>query len=158
MTKHPEAAPQAGELRQLLGTWKAAVSVWDPSSPAVITGTSAVSFRPGPGENSIVMTVNGEGPQAAYAGMGILGWDANENVYKMLWTDNSEPGLGFSIGKKDGENIVFAGEILKAGMKVKYKDVISDRTPTSLTWSAYLDDGTGEKRTFTLQMRRAERK
>jgi hypothetical protein len=42
------------------------------------------------------------------------------------------------------------------GKKVEVKDVISDRTPTSFTFTIYVNDGSGEKKADTMKFTRQE--
>ena len=92
----------------------------------------------------------------SFSGHGVLSWDSDERVYKTSWVDSMTPGIMTSVGKKEGENIVYTGQATMNGKKITTKDVISDRTPTSYTLTSYMNDGSGEKKTMTMKFTKQE--
>src|SRR5262249_24864239 len=92
----------------------------------------------------------------SFTGHGVLTWDPNEKAYKMVWADSMTPGVMTTTGHKEGDNMVFAGEMNMMGKKITTKDVISDRTPTSYTLTSFYNDGSGEKKAMTIKFTKQE--
>lgn len=153
----PKPAPEMKELRELIGTWATEETMepapWMPSGG---TGTGTNSVRSGPGGFTMIMDHRSKSAMGAFTGHGIITWDPNEKVYKMVWADSMSPGVVIETGRKEGDNFVYTGEAMMMGKKIKVKDVISDRTPTSYTLTSYMDDGTGEKKMMTMKFTKKE--
>jgi hypothetical protein len=146
----PKPGPEMKELRGFLGTWTSEETYEkSPTMPEGGTGTGTNTMRQGPGGFSMLMDQRSKIGPVSYWGHGVLTYDSNEKAYKMFWVDNMTPGGVVSTGHKEGDNFVYTGEMMMGGKKVKGKDVISDRTPTSYTLTSYIDDGSGEKKTMT---------
>ena len=156
----PKPGPEARDLRVLVGTWTTndtfeKIEGMMPGGE----GTSTETVTPGPGGYSVIMHIKStSGPMPNFRGMGVLTWDANEKAYKMAWVDSMTPGMILETGQKEGNDIVMHGEMSMGGKKIKTKDVISDRTPTSYTLTSYMDDGSGEKKTMTVKATKEEAK
>src|ERR1043165_4674681 len=123
----PKPAPEMADLRALIGTWASEETMEaSPFGPAG-TGTGTNTVRPGPGGFSVLMEHRSKGSMGSFAGHGVLSWDPNEKVYKTSWVDSMTPAIITSVGKKEGENIVYTGQVTMNGKKITTKDVISDR-------------------------------
>ena len=153
----PKPAPEMKDLRDLIGIWSTdetfEVSPFMPSG-GTATGTNTV--RLGPGGFSVLMEQRSKTAMGSFSGHGVLSWDPNEKAYKMAWVDSMTPGVTLETGHKEGENIVYKGEVMMMGKKLALKDVISDRTPTSYTLTSYMNDGSGEKKTMTIKATKQE--
>jgi hypothetical protein len=153
----PKPAPEMKDLRMLIGTWTTAETY--EVSPFMPTGGSATgtnTVRLGPGGFSVLMEQRTKSAMGPFAGHGVLSWDPNEKAYKMAWVDSMTPGVVLETGHKDGDNIVYTGEVTMMGKKIATKDVISDRTPTSYTLTSYMNDGSGEKKMMTIKATKQE--
>jgi len=152
----PKPAPEMADLRTLIGTWTSEETMEEsPFGPAG-TGTGTNTVRLGPGGFSVLMEHRSKGTMGSFAGHGVLSWDPDERVYKTSWVDSMTPGIMTSVGKKEGETIVYNGQATMNGKKISTKDVISDRTLTSYTLTSYLNDGSGEKKVMTLKFTKQE--
>lgn len=146
----PKPGPEMKDLRSFIGTWTSEETYEkSPMMPEGGTGTGTNTVRQGPGGFSLLMEQRSKMGPVSFWGHGVLTYDPNEKAYKMLWVDSMTPGAVVSSGHKDGDNLVYSGEMMMGGKKIKEKDVISDRTPTSYTLTSYMDDGSGEKKTMT---------
>ena len=152
----PKPAPEMKDLRALVGTWSTEETFEQtPMMPAgSATGTNTV--RLGPGGFTVLMEERSKGSLGTFSGHGVLTWDPNEKAYKTYWSDSMTPGVMVSTGHKEGENIVYQGEVMMGGKKVTVKDVISDRNPTSYTLTSYMNDGSGEKKSMTIKFTKQE--
>ena len=153
----PKPAAEMKDLRDLVGTWSTSETMepspWMPSGGSS-TGTNTV--RLGPGGFSVLMEQNSKGAMGAFRGHGVLTWDPNEKVYKMVWADSMTPGIVIETGRKQGDTLVYTGEAYMMGKKVSIKDVISDRTATSYTLTSFMNDGSGEKKMMTIKFTKQE--
>lgn len=157
--KAPPVAPEAKDLHGLVGTWKTTDTFEkvEGISPGG-EGSSMQSVTMGPGGYSVIMRLRGmEGPFGRWNGLGVLAWSPDEKVYKMAWVESTAPGLMVETGVKEGEDIVMRGEAKMGGKTFKTRDVISDRTATSYTLTAYADDGSGEHKVMTSKATREEK-
>jgi len=91
-----------------------------------------------------------------FSGHGVFTWDPNDKVYRFVWTDSMTPGVVIETGRKDGDKLVFTGEVMVMGKKTAIKDVMSDRTPTSYTLTSYMNDGSGEKQVMSIRFTKQE--
>jgi len=150
-------APEMKELRGLIGTWtteeKFEPSPWMPSGG---TATGVNTVRSGPGGFSVLMEQNSKSAMGSFRGHGVLTWDPNEKAYKTAWADSMMPGFIVETGHKEGDNIVMTGEMMMMGKKISFKDVISDRTPTSYTLTSFMNDGSGEKKSMSIKFTKQE--
>jgi hypothetical protein len=153
----PKPAPEMKELRDLTGTWTTDEK-FDPSPfmPSGGTGTGTNTARVGPGGFTIVMDQRSKSAMGPFTGHGVYTWDPNDKVYRFVWADSMSPGVVIGSGRKDGENLVFTSATIMMGKKVSIKDVFSDRTPSSYTLTSYMNDGSGEKKTMTIQFTKQE--
>jgi hypothetical protein len=153
----PRPGPEMKELRDgMVGKWTSEGTMesgpFGPGGP--VTGTSTV--RSGPGGFSVIMEERSKMGNQSFAGHGVIAWDAEAKAYKMVWVDSMTPGVVMETGQKEGDNLVFKGEMMMMGKKMSLKDVISDRTPTSYTLTSYMDDGSGEKKMMSLKATKEE--
>ena len=153
----PKPAAEMKELRELMGTWTSDEK-FEPSPfmPAGGTGTGTNTARLGPGGFSVLMEQRSKSAMGAFAGHGVFTWDPNEKAYKFVWADSMSPGVVIETGHKEGENLVFTGEVFMQGKKMSTKDVMSDRSPTSYTLTSYMNDGSGEKQMMTIKFTKQE--
>ena len=153
----PKPAAEMKELRALVGTWSSD-ETFEPSPfmpGGTATGTNTV--RLGPGGFTVLMEQRSKSAtMGSFAGHGVLTWDPNEKAYKTVWADSMTPGVTVDTGHKEGDNIVYTGEITMGGKKIATKTVIADRTPTSYTLTGYANDGSGEKKTMTIKFTKKE--
>jgi hypothetical protein len=151
----PKPAPEMKELRELIGTWSYD-EAWEPSFllPNSGTGTGTVTARLGPGGFTVLMDLQVKNTMGAYRGHGMLTWDPTEKAYGMVFVDSGTPGFQILTGHKEGDNLVFTAQPVLMGKKVEIKDVISNRTPTSYTFTTYVNDGSGEKKADTMKFTR----
>ena len=153
----PKPAPEMKDLTDLVGTWTTdETAEQTPFMPAgTATGTNTV--RLGPGRFTVLMDQRSKSSTGmSFYGHGLLTWDPNDKAYKMVWADSMSPGVLIETGHKEGDNMVFTGEITMAGKKISTKDVISDRAPTSYTLTSYFNDGSGEKKAMTIKFTKQE--
>jgi Protein of unknown function (DUF1579) len=150
-------APEMKELRNFIGTW-ATDETMDPSPmmPQGGTATGLNTVRLGPGGFSVLMEQRSKSAMGPFTGHGVLSWDPNAKSYKMMWVDSMMPGMVVSTGKKEGETLVWTGEMFMDGKKMAVKDVISDVTPTTYTLTSFMNDGSGEKKTMTIKFTKQE--
>ena len=156
----PKPAPEARELRELVGTWKTQDTVEKAEGMMVPggEGASTETITLGPGGYSVVMHVRStSGPMANFRGVGVLAWNPEESEYKFAWVESMMPGLAVATGHKEGNDIVMNGEVKMGGKAFKTKDVISDRTATTFTLTSYVDDGSGEKKVMTMKATKEEK-
>ena len=110
-------APEMKDLRDLVGTWntdeKFEASQFMPAGTA--TGVNIV--RLGPGGFSVLMEVRSKGTLGPFSGHGVMSWDPNEKAYKFAWTDSMTPGIMIETGRKEGDTLVFKGEVSMMGKK-----------------------------------------
>ena len=114
------------------------------------------TVRLGPGGFSVLMEQRSKSSMGPFAGHGVMTWDPNDKCYKFYWTDSMGPGVVVETGHKEGDSLVFKGETLMMGKKIGIKDVISDRMPTSYTYTSYMNDGSGEKKVMTVKATKQE--
>jgi Protein of unknown function (DUF1579) len=152
----PKPAPEMKELTALVGTWsteeKFEVTPFMPSGSS--TGTNVV--RLGPGGFTVIVDQRSQGSLGTFVGHGVMTWDPNDKVYRTVWSDSMSPGVMISTGLKQGDKIVYTADMTMMGKKMAFKDVISDRTPTSYILTSYVNDGSGEKKTMTIRYTRQE--
>src|SRR5215467_4672000 len=63
-------------------------------------------------------------------------------------------GVVLDTGHKEGDNLVWKGEVTMMGKRYSVKDVLCDRTPTSYTLTSYSNDGSGEKKVMTIKAKK----
>ncbi|HLJ45196.1 MAG TPA: DUF1579 family protein [Bryobacteraceae bacterium] len=152
----PKPGPEMKELRDLVGSWTTDEAYEESPMMKAGTGSGSVTARMYPGGFSLIMEVRSKSTMGAFSGHGVMSWDPNDKVYKYAWVDSMTPGLMLETGKKEGNDLVFTGEIMMMGKKYTNKDVISDRTPTSYTLTSYSNDGSGEKKVMTIKATKQE--
>jgi|ERR1035438_4161372 hypothetical protein len=153
----PRPAPEMKELRELIGTWSID-EAFEPSpmAPNSGTGTGTVTARLGPGGFTVLLDLQDKTTMGASRGHGMFTWDPTEKVYAFVYVDSVTPGFQILTGHKEGDSLVFTAEPMLMGKKVTVKDVIGDRTPTSYTFTSYMNDGSGEKKAFTIKFTKQE--
>jgi len=153
----PKPAPEMKELRELLGTWSIE-EAWEPSplAPTSGTGTGTLTARLGPGGFTVIIDTQDKTTMGTSRGHGMFTWEPTEKAYSLVFVDSDTPGFQILTGHKEGDNLVFTAEPVLNGKKVKVKDVISDRTPTSYTFTIYMDDGSGEKKSMSMKFNKQE--
>jgi hypothetical protein len=151
----PKPAPEMKELRELIGTWSFD-EAWEPSFllPNSGTGTGTVTAHLGPGGFTVLMDLQEKSTMGASRGHGMYTWDPTEKAYGWVYVDSITPGFQILTGHKEGDNLVFTAQPVLMGKKVEIKDVISNRTPTSFTFTIYVNDGSGEKKADTMKFTR----
>jgi hypothetical protein len=151
----PKPAPEMKELRELIGTWSFD-EAWEPSFllPNSGTGTGTVTAHLGPGGFTVLMDLQEKSTMGASRGHGMYTWDPTEKAYGWVYVDSITPGFQILTGHKEGDNLVFTAQPVLMGKKVEVKDVISNRTPTSFTFTIYVNDGSGEKKADTMKFTR----
>ena len=152
----PKPAPEMKELRALIGSWITDEAFEASAMGPAGTGTGTNTVRSGPGGFSVLIEQRSKGSLGAFSGHGVYSWDPNQKVFKVAWVDSMTPGLQTETGHKEGGTLVFTGESMMAGKKVKVRDVWSDFTPTSHTLTSYSDDGSGEKKVMTVKFTKQE--
>ena len=153
----PKPAPEMKEIRYLVGTWSTDEKFEaSPMMPNGGTATGTNTVRLGPGGFSVLMEQHSKSAMGSFYGHGVISWDPESKSYKFAWTDSMGPGLILEAGQKEGDSLVFKGETSMMGKKVALKDVISDRTPTSYTYTSYMNDGSGEKKVMTVKATKQE--
>ena len=152
----PKPAAEMKDLHALVGAWNTEETFEQtPMMPAgTATGTNTV--RLGPGGFTVLMEERSKGSLGAFWGHGVLTWDPNEKAYKTYWSDSMTPGVTISTGHKEGEDIVYTGEVMMGGKKMSMRDLISERTPTSYTLTEFMNDGSGEKKSMTIKFTKQE--
>jgi len=153
----PRPAPEMKELRELIGTWS--IDELDEPSPMMPNGgthTGTGTARLGPGGFTVLMDLQEKGTMGAYRGHGMFTWDPTEKAYGFVYVDSVTPGFQTLTGHKEGDSLVFTAEPMLMGKKVKVKDVIADRTPTSYTFTISMNDGSGEKKAATMKFTKKE--
>jgi hypothetical protein len=153
----PKPAPEMKELRSLIGTWTLEETMEpSPLAPSGGTGTGTNTARSGPGGFTVLMEQRSKGTMGNYLGHGVLTWDPNEKAYKSVWADSMTPGFVIETGHKEGDNVVYTWEMMMQGKKIRFKDVVSQPSPTSYTVTSYMNDGSGEKKAMTFKFTKQE--
>jgi len=114
-------------------------------------GTGVNTVRLGPGGFSILMDQRSKSAMGPFVGHGVFTRDPNDKLYRFVWADSMAPGVIIETGRKEGDRLVFTGDVIMMGKKVAVKDVMSDRTPMSYTLTSYMNDGSGEEKVMTLR-------
>ena len=153
----PKPAAEMKELRDFIGVWTSDEKFEpSPMMPPGGTGTGTNTTRLGPGGFSVLMDQRSKSAMGPFSGHGVFTWDPNDKVYRFVWTDSMTPGVVIETGRKDGDKLVFTGEVMVMGKKTAIKDVMSDRTPTSYTLTSYMNDGSGEKQVMSIRFTKQE--
>jgi hypothetical protein len=152
----PKPAPEMSEMRALIGTWTTDEAFEASAMGPAGAGAGTNTVRSGPGGFSVLMEQRSKGSLGAFSGHGVYTWDPGQKAFRTAWVDSMTPGLQTETGHKEGDTLVFTGESMMAGKKVKVRDVWSDFTPTSHTLTSYSDDGSGEKKVMTVKFTKQE--
>jgi len=88
----PVPAPEMKEMSNLVGVW-ATVEKFEPSPfmPSRGTGAGVSTTRLGPGGFTVLFDQGSKSPMGP-TGHGVLNWDPNDKVYRMMWADSMSPG------------------------------------------------------------------
>lgn len=155
----PKPAPEIERLiNQLQGRWtteeKHEASEMLPQGG---TGKGQEQIRPGPGRLSLIAEYSSQGPMGEFSGIGLITWDASARVYRLHWTDNTNPALTVMTGKGEGTDVVFTGSETMMGKKVYARHAITELTPNAFTYT--IDTGTTAaqlKRAMTVKYTRLD--
>jgi len=128
----PKPAPEMEELIKMWAGHWTTVEQFEPSDemPQGKQDKGAETMRHGPGGLSLIGDYESHG---APFGHMVVTWIPQERVYKSFWLDRTQPGVSFSIGRWEGEKLVFTGVDESTGKKLLVRDTYSDITPTSFT-------------------------
>jgi len=156
----PKPAPEMERLtKQLEGTWnseeKFEKSEFMPNGG---TGKGKAVFKPGPGRLSLMMDYNSKGSMGSFHGFGTYWYDPKDQMFHSFWCDPFTPQgcMLTGTGKWEGDRLVMTGENEMMGKKYKFRQVISDITPNSFTYSEEAAvDGSEMKPTMTIKYRKA---
>ncbi len=154
-------SPEMEKLgKMLVGTWstseKHEPSPWAPKGA---TGKGMAVIKKGPGGLSLVEDYKSSSGMGAFAGHGVVWWDAKAGGYKSVWCDSMtpvgcEPAKG--VAKWEGNSLVGTDESEMMGQKMAMKETWSDITPDSFTFA--MDGGPpggAMKRMMTIKYTRA---
>jgi hypothetical protein len=145
------SAPKPGlEMEKIsfqVGDWKVVEKHEPAQGFSGGDGRGTVKTRRGPGGLSIETDYNSVGPMGDFAGKGIILWDVEEKVYKSYWFDNWQAVAFVTVGKWEGKDLIFVGEIRKTPIRQVYTDI----TPTSYTCKLYLGESSESKLAFTFK-------
>ena len=153
-TDMPKPAPEIERLlQQLQGRW-ATEEKHEPSEmlPKGGTGTGHEAIRPGPGKMSVIAEYSSQGPMGEFAGIGLITWDPGARVYRIHWTDNTNPSVTVMTGKWEGKDLVFTGSDMMMGKKMFTRHAFTELTPNKFAYT--IDMGptfTQLKRAVTIQ-------
>lgn len=153
----PKPAAEMKDLRAMIGIWSTDEKFEPgPMMPPGGTGAGTATVRLGPGGFTVIVDQRSKNAMGSFAGHGVYTWDPNEKAYKFYWGDSMGPGVVMETGHKDGDNLVFTGEVTMEGKKIRVRDVFSDRMPTSFTLTSYMNDGSGEKQDMSIKFTKQE--
>jgi hypothetical protein len=128
-------------LKALQGTW-AVTEHYDGGGK----GKGAESWRPGPGNRSVVEeyhSVDDHGK--AFTGLAIGWWDDQANGFRITWCDNQEGCRLLSASWESGAWVA---------RDTSFEEVFSDITPTSFTQTLYVGTPGDTKRLMTIKAKR----
>jgi hypothetical protein len=145
----PEGAPKPGAEHQKLayfaGTWASEGEIKDnPIMPAG-KATSKDRCEWFEGKFAIVCHSEGKGPMGPMKGIGILSYNAEENVYTYYGVDNS--GMSMTTvprGSVQGDTWTYTDESMMGGKKIKSRYVIKELSPTAYTYKWELQGDGGQ--------------
>lgn len=152
----PKPGPEMKEVRDLVGTWANEETYEETPMMKAGTGSGTTRTRLQPGGFSLIMDIQSKNAMGTFWGHGMMSWDPDAKVYKFAWVESASPGLLVETGKKEGNDLVFTGEVMYMGKKCAVRDVISERTPASYTLTSYWNDGSGEKKIMTIKATKQE--
>ncbi|MEO5937043.1 MAG: DUF1579 family protein [Terriglobales bacterium] len=133
----PKPAPEMERLiKQLEGRWTTEEK-HEPSEmlPQGGTGQGQEQIRPGPGRLSMIVEYSSQGPMGEFSGIGLITWGPAARVYRLYWTDNTNPALTMMTGRWEGKDIVFSGSETMMGKKVFTRHAITELTPNAFTYT-----------------------
>src|SRR5215813_10317573 len=130
-----ESSKPAPEMEKLIRMWSGhwtTIEIFEPSAemPHGKQDKGAETMRPGPGGLSLIGDYESHGAPFGHL---VVTWIPQEKVYKSYWTDLGQPGVSVSVGKWDGDKLVFTSIDESTGKKILTRDTYSDITPTSFT-------------------------
>jgi hypothetical protein len=99
MPQNPRIGPELRRLAFFLGVWEEKVTY--PGAEEK-NGTGRWVGRPALG-NFLMINYEGSGPEGNYRALGMLGWDREEQTYRLWWFDDGG-GVGEYRGSFAGEN------------------------------------------------------
>jgi len=155
-------SPEMQKLsKTFVGTWSSSEK-HEPSpwAPKGATGKGTAVFKSGPGGLSLVQDYKSSSTMmGAFAGHGVMWWDAKAGGFKGVWCDSMTPAgceVSKGVAKWDGNNMVGSDESEMMGQKFAMKETWSDITPTSFTFTVDGGPPGGEmKRMMTIKYTRA---
>ncbi|MEO6120053.1 MAG: DUF1579 family protein [Terriglobales bacterium] len=145
-------------IKQLAGRWTTEEK-HEPSEmmPQGGTGKGQEQIRPGPGKMSVIVEYSSQGPMGEFSGIGLILWDAAARVYRLHWTNNTNPALTVLTGKWEGNDVVFTGSEMMVGKKVVTRHAITELTPNAFTYTIDTGQAAAQlKRTMTVKYTRLD--
>jgi hypothetical protein len=129
--KPPDPARPALELMKLgyfAGLWRTEAETREepPEPPGRVTSTDNCEWFAG--RFHLVCRSFGKGPSGEFRGLGILGYDAEENTYTQYGIDS----LGMTVegrGRIEGKTWTFTSESQSQGKAVSTRYVVTEQTP-----------------------------
>lgn len=153
----PVIGPELKFVQSLAGVWDS-TEAWEkvPGVSPGGRGAGKQSVRIGPGGLSVILDYESiSGPFPDYRGHGILSWEPDEKIYRMVWAQNVTPGISIETGRMEDGNLVTSYEITEHGQKYIVRNVYTDVKPDSYTLATYYVDRQGNHtKNLTLSFRR----
>ena len=158
------SAKQSEEMKKMTdtfaGMWKTTATMEkNPLFPQGGTATGRSDFRSGPAGNSLVERARSHGAMGAFAGLGLIWWDAKTAAYSGVWCDSLAPGGCDSLGQGQwqGNDLVFTSTQDTGQNKLHYRETYSAITADSFTYTVETatDDGAMTK-FMTIQYERVQ--
>ena len=134
-------APEMEMLKKMAGTFTVTEKIEPgPMSPKGGEGKGTAVFTNGPGGVSI-MNYKSTGPMGKFEGMEVLTWDASAKAYKSFWVDNHDVSGSISMGKVEGDKVVFTGESMgHDGKAMSMRRTVTHTSPTE--WTMVMEGST----------------
>jgi len=142
MMKASTPGPNHEKLTSLAGEWTFKNKMWMKPSEPPTESTGSVNYKELLGGWFIQGEYRGDMMGMAFAGIGIMGYDNNNQQFQSSWIDNFGTAIMFMTGSYDASSgsITFKGEVddpMKPGTKVKVREVVRIDSPDSHTMEMY---------------------
>ncbi len=138
------AAPagRSSELQKyadmVLGTWTVQESHEGSEMMPAGISTGTAMFRNGPGGYSVVENMSLNGSMGKFTGMGVVWYDAKDQLYKGLWCDSQSPACDTSFSAKwEGDKLIATGSSEMPGGKMYMREEYTDISPNGFTFTMY---------------------
>jgi hypothetical protein len=130
-----------------------------PDAPEGDTGSGKEYIHRGPGAQSLISDLRMTFAKAgSFTGHGVLYWDADAKAYKGFWCESVSPVCEQAgLGRWNGNNLVFEGEINMDGQRVQTRQTYSAITHDSFTWTAEMKTPEGMKPLLSFEYKRIAR-